>query len=416
VRLPAYLTPGAQMRPRIATAFELAGSTGAVAYPHQRARRRSLREYIESLASLLFRCALCLSLLLVCGDCANRPSASRPASDHPSHPPLGDAEGADPLLPPGNPELTSAQLAALQELVDNAEASDSDSLIVIHKGQTIVDRHGPRSHGELLPLSSITKMFVAMAVGLLVSDGLLNVDTPVSHIFTEWDTTSKSGITLGHLLRHTSGLARVQPLSRLDRADDPLALARTVPLDSPIGTRFSYNNVGAELVSGIIQHASGLPTDVLVRDRVLAPLGITRFAWLHDRSGAPYGYGGLLMRSHDVARVGAMLLQDGGWLGRAVLPPGWINAMTHPSAQQSESMRYGLFTQLYEDPRDPSRTIAFGHNGDGYQYLVVSPTSSLAIVRLRDSHGTDPVPFEPQRIVSVVIAFDGQVARGPRSP
>jgi CubicO group peptidase (beta-lactamase class C family) len=220
---------------------------------------------------------------------------------------LDPSEPGDPLLPRANETLDEHQRAALRRLCASAESADTAALIVIHHGQTIVDWHHPGAADRPLPLSSITKIFDGMAIGLLVDEGRLTLDAPLSRFFPEWNRGTKSRVTIEQVLRHTAGLQRPTNLPLMDHAPNALEFARALPLADDPGAHFLYSNAGAELLVGVVQVASGMPLDVLIRQRVFAPLGIERFHWQHDPTGAPYGYGGLWLRPHDLARVGEML-------------------------------------------------------------------------------------------------------------
>jgi CubicO group peptidase (beta-lactamase class C family) len=317
-----------------------------------------------------------------------------------------DEEAGDPLLPRASEALTDVQRGALRRLCNSAQSASSAALIVIHKSQTLVDWRQPNGRGRLLPLSSITKVFDGMAVGVLVGDGRLQLDTPLSRFFPEWGQNAKARVTVEQLLRHTAGIERPADLRLMDKAPDPLAFARAVPLDHEPGTHFSYSNVGAELLVGVVQAASGLQLDEFVRERVFRPMGIERYRWYHDPTGAPYGYGGLWLSPHDLARVGEMLLRDGVWRGTRVLPHGWV-LRTIDSATTQGVRGYGMLMEVQTDPRDHHRILAFGHGGDGYQHLFIAPRSQIVIVRMREPPDVDPVPFDEDAMRAVAVAFDG---------
>jgi CubicO group peptidase (beta-lactamase class C family) len=227
----------------------------------------------------------------------------------------------------------------------------------------------------------------------------------LSHFFPEWSEGAKSKVTVEHLARHISGLPHVESAGELERAPDTIAYASALPLATEPGSRFAYSNEGVALLSAVVQSAAGAPLYSLVRERVLAPLGIERFQWWRDAAGTPGAFGGLTLRAHDLARVGEMLLRDGTWRGQRTLRAGVVQRMTSPAVKAGGG-RYGLLTMVLLDPmyRDARRAIAFGHNGTGNQWFFVSPSSDLVIVRFRDSRGDDPVRFD-EDMVRVADAF-----------
>jgi CubicO group peptidase (beta-lactamase class C family) len=308
-------------------------------------------------------------------------------------------------LPRTTEPLTESQRDALARLLDDAASDDTVALVAVHKSKTIVDLQRSGSEGRLFPLYSITKMFTGFAIGLLLAEGRLTLDAPLSRFFSEWGEGEKSRVTVEHILRHTSGLPHIESAEQLDRAPDTIAYARSLPLDAQPGTRFAYSNEGVALLSAIVRSAAGEPLDDFVRERVLTPMGIDRFQWWRDDAGTPGAFGGLTLSAHALARVGEMLLHDGAWRDVRVLPEGWVAHMTSRAVKWS-GVKYGLLTMVLPDPayQDSHSAIAFGHAGTGNQCFFVAPRSELVIVRFRASRGDDTVPFT-RDVVRVADAF-----------
>ena len=116
----------------------------------------------------------------------------------------------------------------------------------------------PRS---VFKIGSLSKQFLAAGILLLEQDGLLRVDDPVSK-YIAGTPESWRGITLRHLLTHTSGITREGP------AFDPLkvqpdsvviASAFPMPLEFPTGTKYQYCNVCYFTLADIIARVSGKP-------------------------------------------------------------------------------------------------------------------------------------------------------------
>ncbi|MEV0677470.1 serine hydrolase domain-containing protein [Actinosynnema sp. NPDC050436] len=118
-----------------------------------------------------------------------------------------------------------------------------------------------------VPIGSITKTFTATVAMTLVSDGDLDLDTPLPDV--------GHPLTLRHLLSHTGGLpsdpddVRTTSLRR-----HALEAGRTlVPLHSP-GAGFSYSNIGYVLVGHLIEVATGMSWWEAVDAVLLRPLGL----------------------------------------------------------------------------------------------------------------------------------------------
>ncbi|MDR0483323.1 MAG: beta-lactamase family protein [Cellulomonadaceae bacterium] len=144
-------------------------------------------------------------------------------------------------------------------------------------------------------MASITKGFTALAVGSLVSDGVLSFDTPArEYLGTDLPLVADT-VTVGQLLNHTSGVADywsdsdpeapeypAVPPALLADAEQYLPLLDGRPMVSEPGRVFAYNN-GAFCVAAIIaQRASGVEFHELVQQRVFDAAGMTRSGFLRQ--------------------------------------------------------------------------------------------------------------------------------------
>ncbi|MFT3990438.1 MAG: serine hydrolase domain-containing protein [Luteolibacter sp.] len=140
---------------------------------------------------------------------------------------------------------------------------------------------------------SIGKMFTASAILLLEKEGKLSLSDPVSKHLPEAPESWK-GITLRHLLHHTSGIpgfpyddkAKLD-LQRNDGEEEIIALAASTPLDFPPGTRHQYSNTGYVLLGIVIHRVTGKPYEAFLQSRVFQPLGMTRSRGIDDRTIIP---------------------------------------------------------------------------------------------------------------------------------
>ena len=132
-------------------------------------------------------------------------------------------------------------------------------------------------------LASFTKQFTAMSIMLLVHEGKLRYDQPVTEVFPDFPAYGRT-ITIHHLLTHTSGLPDYEDL--MDRVKDApwsathqiqdqevlrLLEQQTDPKFAP-GTKWAYSNSGYVLLGLIVAKTSGRPFEEFLRDRIFAPL------------------------------------------------------------------------------------------------------------------------------------------------
>lgn len=140
------------------------------------------------------------------------------------------------------------------------------------------DGFGPVTDSSIYDLASLTKVVgTTTALMLLVEEGKVDVDAPISRYVVEWpDEGEKARVTVRHLLTHSAGLPAFEPLWRSLRGRDAY-LHRIVetPLEYSPGTRIVYSDFGAILAGFIVERVSDQRLDVVLQERIFGPLGMS---------------------------------------------------------------------------------------------------------------------------------------------
>lgn len=230
----------------------------------------------------------------------------------------------------------------------------------------------------IFQIYSMTKPITSVAALLLMEEGRLTLEDPVSRFLPEFahmqvlegdkeDSArlrpAARPITIRHLLTHTTGFAAGENLrgaaverlnaAHLDDSPSVRALAATLaalPLANDPGVRFSYDGVSTQVLSRVIEVVAGMPLDEFLAKRLFTPLrmldtGFTVPAGKRERivdmtsadeagrvvkasvgvnapgemlKRYPSGAGGLYSTAGDYARFCQMLL-NGGELDGAVI-------------------------------------------------------------------------------------------------
>lgn len=135
----------------------------------------------------------------------------------------------------------------------------------------------PVTADSLFDLASLTKLYVTVLALSLVDEGRLALDEPVERWLPEYG--DGEWVTLRQLLTHTSGL----PATYEPRGTDVAARWRSVMsvglLDAP-GTVHRYSCVGFQIAGRVVEEAGGADLPTLLRERVTAPLGLSRTGYL----------------------------------------------------------------------------------------------------------------------------------------
>ena len=160
-------------------------------------------------------------------------------------------------------------------------------------GLADVERRIPIGPRTAFDIASVSKQFTAMLAMMLHEEGRLDYDAPVVRFLPELSRFGE-GMTVRHLLTHTSGLPDYyDALARASGAEgwvsnrDGLAfLTRQGEPLFPPGERFQYSDVGYEMLALVLERAAGETFGDLLRRKIIEPLGM-RDTRLRDRPDVP---------------------------------------------------------------------------------------------------------------------------------
>lgn len=171
----------------------------------------------------------------------------------------------------------------------------ADSVVFIEAfGARDIATKAPMRIDDLFMIGSVTKEFTATLIAMLADEKRVSLDAPVARYL---DPQKKlpawtSKVTLRQLANHTSGLDR-NPFNRRNQPNSPSVmlpfsraqlyegLAATKPTSEP-GTNWNYSNLGFALLGEVIERVTGQSYDVVLRERILKPVGM-----LHTGVRAP---------------------------------------------------------------------------------------------------------------------------------
>lgn len=154
-------------------------------------------------------------------------------------------------------------------------------------GLANVEHNVPATPDTVFRVASMSKQFCAAATMLLVQEGKASVKDSVRKWLPD-APESWQGITLHHLLSHTSGMP---DLGHEDgfwfetrmTSDEFVKALYKKPLKRAPGTEFEYSNPGYSLLGIIVGKISGQSLEEVVQERILKPVGMDR-----TRYYAPY--------------------------------------------------------------------------------------------------------------------------------
>ncbi len=309
---------------------------------------------------------------------------------------------------------TGVNEAALQQVMTqafvgagNPLAANTRGMAVLYQGKLLAIQTAPGFAPETAFHGwSMTKTVTGMLTHKIFTENNLRFNTPVVNIFplgrepewvSAWRNDERKAIKVADLLYMRDGLANLegyQPWEEVPRMlwanTNTAAYAAAAPQEAPAGTRWRYLSQSANLLSAVAR--AQFPTDgeywAYPQRSLFWQIGANSAVMETDASGNWVGSSYLWASVGDWARLGQLMMNDGKWAERQVIPQGWLARAKTQSTSGGEGQGYGAQTWLYGNPQAgrckgmglPEDTLAMG--GHWGQVVAMIPSREVVIVRL----------------------------------
>ena len=235
-------------------------------------------------------------------------------------------------LPRSTPEEQGVPSKALVALFDSLHAlplTDMHAVVVMRHGKVIGEMYPkPYAPEYRHTMYSCSKTFVGIAVGLAIEDNRLRLDDRVAAIFPELlpDSVSKdlADMTVRHLLTMASG---VKPdWNMRSRGKEWIRTFLSKPVEAP-GTKYAYDSMVSYMLAAVVQKVTGKKLTEYLQERVFTPMNVTEWAWEESPEGVNTGGWGVHIQPESLAKFGQLILNEGRWEGKQLVPAEWIREM-----------------------------------------------------------------------------------------
>lgn len=331
-------------------------------------------------------------------------------------------------------EAIEASRALIRELMDSTGAPGASVAVGI--GNRIVWSEGfgwadiesgvPVTTLTKFRIGSVSKTLTATGIGILLERGQLDLDVPIQTYLPDFPE-KRWPVTARQLGGHTAGVRHYRGQENLSAERYPtvqsgLAIFAEDTLLFEPGTDYSYSSYGWNLLSAVMEGASGREFLGFMRDEVFEPLGMRHTVADHTDSIIPYrtefyvGSEGVVANAPYVDN--SYKWAGGGFLStpedlvrfsQAHLQPGFLEAetlavlMTPQTLRNGESTNYGIGWQSATQ-EDGDRTL--GHGGGsvgGTTLLLLAPAHDIVVAGTVNASGARAVVFV-QRVAEIFEA------------
>jgi CubicO group peptidase (beta-lactamase class C family) len=296
------------------------------------------------------------------------------------------------------------------------EQSNTDGFMVLHKSKVVHDffAHGNDANSKHI-IMSMTKSVTSLVVGVLVEQGILDVESKVVQYLPEVNGTPYEHVSIRHLLDMRSGIQYKDasheyryctgwnPAREGEEPTDFLEfLSNFHPPSNAPGGDFEYLSVNTDVLGLVIERASGKKLSALIHEHVWEPIGAESDALITvDAKGNPRAAGGMCATVSDLARLGQALISG------HIIPKSWLNdTLTGGDPELIARGSWAAMTALISPniayrncwlaDGEAGLMIAMGIHG---QTLVVDHKNDIVMVK------TSSQPDGDSKIASALVAF-----------
>ncbi|HEY3113798.1 MAG TPA: serine hydrolase domain-containing protein [Gemmatimonadaceae bacterium] len=256
----------------------------------------------------------------------------------------------------------------------------------------------PLSVSSRFNIGSMTKGFTAAAILRLRSQRRLSFSDPISRFFPH-APESKRGITVFHLLTHTSGLRGHSAGAGIVRREGAVNAILAQPLDYPPGTHYRYMDDDYQLLAAIIEVASGVTWEKYITTELLRPARMRSTSF----QGGDWGHkgaDGMRSTTRDIYRW-LTAIRDGRLFGRAETLE-LESPLMHVRSEPPFEIHYGYGARVYVRNGRVTEVMHSGNGDAGHSSIarVLSNGTILVVLASSGQHrGTTWATYAAQRLL-----------------
>mgnify|MGYP001198854185 FL=1 len=246
---------------------------------------------------------------------------------------------------------------------------------------------------KLHTMQSVSKSFTSAAIAIANKNGdIPDLNANIMNYFDDYKSLKldprREKITIIDVLNMSSGIkwdessmAYTDPSSdcvQMELSNDWVQYVIDREIAEEPGTKFNYNSGETMLLSYLINKTTGTDLAKYLEKNLFSIIGIKDYSWKHTPKGLTDAEGGLYLTPRDLARFGYLILNNGVWDGKQILPKSWVSQIHETEITTgTDWLRYGL--QFWVMPYDNNKTAILA-SGLGGQRMIVIPEYDIVAV------------------------------------
>lgn len=262
------------------------------------------------------------------------------------------------------------------------------SLLIIKNGSVIFERYqAPYLKDTLIHVNSCTKSVISILFGMVFKNDLTRHENKSSLSYFPLyplNDSSLKKIKNKHFLSMSSGLDWKGGIDATDviamsESDDwaRYVFERKVIHEPHVAYR--YNSGGTQVISTILHSQASDGLEKFAVDSLFSPLNIESYFWDKTLNGVPKAGWGLHLKIPDLAKLGYLLLRNGKWKEKQLIPKYWVEQSTTSKINISDTWDYGY--QFWIPHRAPYKSYLFrGYYPPSHKIIEVIPELDIVAV------------------------------------
>lgn len=289
--------------------------------------------------------------------------------------------------------------SALDYLKSVCGENGIDRVVVMKEGKIVY--HGAESE-VIQKVWSCTKSFTSTVLGLLIAGNKCSLDDQVCDYLPELKEYYPE-LTFRHFTTMTSGYRAIGDEPRGSYVHGP-SYTPHLPSPAPLftsGTEFRYWDSAMNMFARALTNVAKEPIKHVFKRRIAIPIGMDPAQWewgyfaevdgIRVNGGAGNNNWGISISAAEFAKFGQLMLQNGRWNGKELLPEEWVKAASSPQVQNiiaGNTTPYGF--NWWTDaifPSAPKGTYAA--KGFNNNICIIIPAWNMVVVRLGQDGNMD---------------------------
>lgn len=277
---------------------------------------------------------------------------------------------------------------------DFLEQNNTVAFLIIRNDSILYEKYfDGLSKESLLPSFSIVKSLVSALTGIAIEKGhIKSVDDAVTDYVGGFKNPGFEHIRIKHLLNMQSGIrfreGYANPFGEMAKFYYGRNLKKytlSLKVDKAPGQIYEYQSANTQILSMVLEHATGLKIHQYLEQQIWRPLGMEYDAsWNYDskKHGNIKAFCCLNARAIDFAKFGKLYLDRGRWHDQQIISSSWIKETENASSQFADAAGYPY--HYHWRIKNDGALFAKGILG---QYIYIDRSKNVIIVRFGKKNG-----------------------------